>query len=422
MNYDIIVVGGGAAGFFAAINCAEKRPDLKIAILERGASCLEKVRISGGGRCNVTHGEFIPRPLTANYPRGEKELLGPFHRFMTGDTMAWFEERGVSLTIEEDGRVFPSSNTSESIITCFEEQARLYGVEVLVKQALKGLYKEEKWHVQTHISQFTATKVILATGSNPKIWKMLQELGHTYSKPVPSLFTFNCKDERIASLPGLSTLVQLELLSDEGKPLKTSRGKRADRGGTSGALLITHWGFSGPAILKLSAWAARELQAVNYQFKLKVNWVPDHDAQTIMAYLENLKHTNAKQQPGSGTYFNLPRRLWQQLLAATTIPAEKRWADLTREELNQFAEILTQSRFNINGKSTFKEEFVTAGGINLKEVDFKTFASKKAENLYFAGEILDIDAITGGFNFQNAWTGAYLVAEAVAESILKSIN
>lgn len=414
MNYDVIVVGGGAAGFFAAINCAEKRPDLRVAILERGSTCLEKVRISGGGRCNVTHGEFVPRSLATNYPRGEKELLGPFHTFMSGDTMAWFEERNVPLKIEDDSRVFPTSNSSETIINCFEDQARILGVEILIKHSLKAISKKTQWHLETSNGDFTADQIVMATGSNPKIWKLLQSVGHSFVDPVPSLFTFNCKDERIAGLPGLNTHAEVALLNEKGGFLKTKRNKRADRGGSQGPLLITHWGFSGPAILKLSAWAARALKEENYQFTIKVNWLPDLAEEDVLENLQNLKFENPKQQLTTTSAFNLPKRLWQSLVLAST-PEGRRWADSTKDELKALAGNLTSSYFTINGKSTFKEEFVTAGGINLKEVNFKSFESKKVQSLYFAGEILNIDAITGGFNFQNAWTGAYIVAQAIAE-------
>ncbi|WP_031427526.1 NAD(P)/FAD-dependent oxidoreductase [Flavimarina sp. Hel_I_48] len=416
MNYDVMIVGGGAAGFFTALNLAERNPSLRIAIIERGASCLEKVRISGGGRCNVTHAEFLPRPLSVNYPRGEKELLGPFNRFMTGDTMAWFEERNVPLKIEEDGRVFPTSDSSETIINCFEAEAEKYGIQILLKHALKDLRKtSENWYLSTSSGDFSAKKVVFATGSNPKIWKLLAGLGHSYTSPVPSLFTFNCKDPRISELPGLTTNVEVQLLASGEEIVKNGRSQRVDRGGLPGPLLITHWGFSGPAILKLSAWGAHELAEMGYTFKIAVNWLPEHSPETALKHIEATKITLARQQVSTNVPFDIPKRLWQKLVAATLKDENRRWADLNKQEMLDLTDQLTHSVFSVAGKSSFKEEFVTAGGINLQEVDFKTFGSKVHPNLYFAGEILNIDAITGGFNFQNAWTSGFVVANAIQE-------
>lgn len=405
MNYDVLIVGGGAAGFFAAINIAERKPGLRIAILERGATCLEKVRISGGGRCNVTHAEFLPQPLSINYPRGEKELLSPFNRFMTGDTMAWFEDRGVPLKIEDDGRVFPTSDRSETVINCFDVATRKYGIDVLVKHALKNINKNNAhWDLSTSAGDFTAKKVILATGSNPKIWKLLSALGHSYIPPVPSLFTFNCKDNRIADLPGLTTTAEVQMLDKNENVLKNKRSQRVDRGGLPAPLLITHWGFSGPAILKLSAWGAQELEQAGYQFKIAINWLPDHNPDSVLHIIETFKMKLARQQVNSTSSFDIPKRLWHNLVTAAIADGNRRWADLTRQEMTDLTQELTRGIFPISGKSTFKEEFVTAGGIDLKEVDFKTFESKIQPGLYFAGEILNIDAITGGF----------IVAEAIA--------
>ncbi len=405
MNYDVLIVGGGAAGFFAAINIAERKPGLRIAILERGGTCLEKVRISGGGRCNVTHAEFLPQPLSTNYPRGEKELLSPFNRFMTGDTMAWFEDRGVPLKIEDDGRVFPTSDRSETVINCFDVATRKYGIDVLVKHALKNINKNNAhWDLSTSAGDFTAKKVILATGSNPKIWKLLSALGHSYIPPVPSLFTFNCKDNRIADLPGLTTTAEVQMLDKNENVLKNKRSQRVDRGGLPAPLLITHWGFSGPAILKLSAWGAQELEQAGYQFKIAINWLPDHNPDSVLHIIETFKMKLARQQVNSTSSFDIPKRLWHNLVTAAIADGNRRWADLTRQEMTDLTQELTRGIFPISGKSTFKEEFVTAGGIDLKEVDFKTFESKIQPGLYFAGEILNIDAITGGF----------IVAEAIA--------
>ncbi|MGB3776114.1 MAG: NAD(P)/FAD-dependent oxidoreductase [Leeuwenhoekiella sp.] len=418
MNFDVVIVGGGAAGFFSAINIAEQCPDLKIAILERGATCLEKVRISGGGRCNVTHAEFLPRPLSTNYPRGEKELLGPFNRFMTGDTMAWFEERGVALKIEEDGRIFPISNTSESVISCFTNAAKGQNIQILNKCTLKKLnLTDTGWELVTSHGDLRANKVVLATGSNPKIWNLLSTLGHSHIPPVPSLFTFNCKDERIADLPGLSAIAEIQLLDLNAEVLKNERSQRVDRGGNIAPLLITHWGLSGPAILKLSALGAHELNQMGYNFKIMVNWLPDHTIDSLSESLYSFKNERARQQIQTTSPYNLPKRIWQNLIKNALNEENIRWADLNKQQIAEIVKSLSQSIFTISGKSTFKEEFVTAGGIDLKEVDFKTFESKLHSNLYFAGEILNIDAVTGGFNFQNAWTGGYIVAEAITEKL-----
>ncbi len=400
MNYDLIIVGGGAAGFFTAINAAENNPNLKIAILERGKEVLSKVRVSGGGRCNVTHAEFIPNELSKNYPRGEKELKGPFHTFMTGDTMDWFDRRGVALKIEDDGRIFPISDSSETIINCFLSEARRLNVEVLKNHAVKSFQeKNEKWLVVTSQGDFTTSKLMIATGSNPKIWKLLQELGHDTIDAVPSLFTFNIKDTRIKDLPGVVTEASVTVKNSK----LTSEGP----------LLVTHWGMSGPAILKLSAWGAIELNALDYNFEINVNWLQHYSAQDAIEEIKELKNNNPKQQVFKYAQFELPKRLWQSLVLASGIQKETRWADLNKSQMDELSGQLTQGIFQVKGKSTFKEEFVTAGGINLKEVNFKTYESKKHKNLYFAGEVLNIDAITGGFNFQNAWTGAFIAAQAI---------
>jgi hypothetical protein len=406
-KYDIIVIGGGAAGFFTVINAAGLNSDLKIAILERGKEVLTKVRISGGGRCNVTHAQFVPKDLTLNYPRGEKELLGPFHSFMTGDTIAWFEERGVSLKIEEDGRMFPVSDSSQTIIDCFISETKRFNIDVLTGQSVKTIIsKNDTWNITTTTSAFLAKKVVVATGSNPKVWKLLENLGHSVIPPVPSLFTFNIKDDRISNLPGIATEASVKVILENGKTLESE-----------GPLLITHWGMSGPAILKLSAWGARLLEPTKYHFTIEVNWLLDKSSKEILENLLELKLTNAKQTIQKYAQFELPKRLWQSLVNASGILTGEIWADISKEKLHQLANQLTEASFQVAGKSTFKEEFVTAGGVKLKEVNFKTFESKICPHLYFAGEILNIDAITGGYNFQNAWTGGYLVAQAITKDI-----
>ncbi len=400
-KYDIIIVGGGAAGFFTAINAAESNPGLRIAILERGKEVLSKVKVSGGGRCNVTHAEFIPAELVKRYPRGEKELRGPFHKFMTGDTIGWFQKRGVELKTEEDGRMFPVTDSSETIINCFLKECRRLNIEIRTGQSFKGFRRNaNNWEVSTNTDVFETDKLMLATGSNPKVWTLLEKMGHTIVDAVPSLFTFNIKDERIKDLAGITT--EAEVLV---------KGEKLE---SSGPLLITHWGMSGPAILKLSAWGARELNNLDYNFRIIVNWLPGYTSEDIIEELKQFKFSISKQQVSTRTQFGLPKRLWQTIVKASSIAADTNWADLNKDQIISLAEELTSAEYSVNGKSTFKEEFVTAGGIDLKEVDFKTFESKLHKDLYFAGEILNIDAITGGFNFQNAWTGGYLAAMAMS--------
>jgi predicted Rossmann fold flavoprotein len=403
-NFDIIIVGGGAAGFFTAINIVEKNPKLKAAILERGAEVLQKVRISGGGRCNVTHACFEPNELVKFYPRGEKELRGPFHQFCSGDTIEWFEKHGVELKIEADGRMFPVSNSSQTIIDCFLKATQKLGIAVLTGQSVQSIFNpevsgENLWKIETQSENYLSEKLILATGSNPKVWEMLQNFGHAVVSPVPSLFTFNIKDSRIKELPGVAAQVTVKV-----KDTKLT---------STGPLLITHWGMSGPAILKLSAWGARILHDKNYQFTIFVNWLNDEDTADVEKKLKELKQEHAKKSVSKKSPFEITNRLWESLVLASGIEVETKWADLSKTQLQNLANQLTNGTFQVNGKSTFKEEFVTAGGIDLKEINFKTMESKLHKNLYFAGEIVNIDAITGGFNFQNAWTSGFIVANAI---------
>jgi predicted Rossmann fold flavoprotein len=400
---DIIIIGGGAAGFFAAINIAEQNPELSVAILERGKEGLQKVKISGGGRCNVTHAEFVPSELVLNYPRGEKELLGPFHTFMTGDTIAWFEARGVELKIEEDGRMFPVTNSSQTIIDCFLNEAKKNHAEVMYNHSVKSINaKEQEFSIETSHGNFSCEKLVVATGSNPKIWKLLEDLGHTIVQPVPSLFTFDIEDKRIKDIPGVVAKdVEVKVI---GTDLASE-----------GPLLITHVGMSAPAILKLSAFGAIELAMLNYNFEIEVNFIKQ-DSESCLNHLKNLKQELAKKRVINSAQFELPKRLWKQLVLASHIDETERWADVNKQQLDALASQLTQAVFHVTGKSTFKEEFVTAGGVDLKEVNFKTFESKRIPNLYFAGEVINVDAVTGGFNFQNAWTGAYIVAKAILNS------
>jgi predicted Rossmann fold flavoprotein len=334
-NYDLIIVGGGAAGFFTAINIVEKNPKLKVAILERGTEVLNKVRISGGGRCNVTHACFEPNELVKFYPRGEKELRGPFHQFCSGDTVEWFEKHGVELKIEADGRMFPVSNSSQTIIDCFQEAIKKLGIAVLTNQSVQSIFKKDAlWKVETQSETYITEKLILATGSNPKIWEMLQTFGHAIVSPVPSLFTFNIKDARIKELPGVAAQVSVKV-----KDTKLE---------TSGPLLITHWGMSGPAILKLSAWGARILHDKNYQFTIFVNWLNDLDAEEVEKNLKELKLEHAKKAVSKKSPFDLTNRLWESLVLASGIESETKWADLSKIQLQNLSNQLTNGTFQFN--------------------------------------------------------------------------
>ena len=399
-SVDILIIGGGPAGFFTAINAAKNIPKAKIIILEKGKEVLGKVKVSGGGRCNITYAEYDPKVFTQFYPRGQKELLGPFYNFMSGDLIAWFEQRGVAFKTEKDGRIFPVSDSSQTIINCLLDQVNQLNIKVYKGCGVNKITKEDtQWHVETKQGSFKTKKLVIATGSSIKTWRLLKELGHSIVSPVPSLFTFNINDSRIKDLPGVSTEASVEVINQKLK--------------AQGPLLITHWGMSGPAVLKLSAWGARSLNTLNYSFSIKINWTGTMTNQEVIEQLLAIKLKNAKQNIIKYPRLGIPKRLWQNLAKASGVSPQSSWAELTKKTLLILAEQLSSGIFHVEGKSTFKEEFVTAGGIELKEVNFKTFESKLNKNLYFAGEVLNIDALTGGFNFQNAWTGAYIVANAI---------
>jgi len=412
---DVAIIGGGAAGYYAAIQTAMLNPSLRIALFEKGALGLEKVKISGGGRCNVTHDAMEPDYLVTHYPRGEKALLGPFHHYGPKEVIAFFETQGVPLKIESDGRMFPVANTSQAILDCFTSLREKLGITLYSKTAVKSIepLNASGWNIITATETYCAKKVLMATGSSPKMIRMLQELGHGVEATVPSLFTFNIKDPRIEGLAGLSTPAVVHLKLPGIKQKKALHAK--------GPLLITHWGLSGPAILKLSAWGARLLYGLDYNFTISVNFLPEYKhAQEVLEALHTLKKKDSKKTLMKWVPFGLPKRLWQSLLMHIEIPSDIIWANMTKSQLQSLAEILSASDFEVKGKSTFKEEFVTAGGIKLKEVSFTDVQSKKFPGLYFAGELLNIDAITGGFNFQNAWTTAYLAAKGMVQSLKKS--
>ncbi|MCB9257572.1 MAG: NAD(P)/FAD-dependent oxidoreductase [Chitinophagales bacterium] len=408
--WDLIIVGGGAAGFFTAINLKEREPNLSVLILEKDKELLKKVKISGGGRCNVTHACFEPKELVKFYPRGSKELLGPFHQFCTGDMMAWLDERGVPTKIEEDNRVFPESNESQTIIDCFLELASRYQVKISTLSRVDKIEKLEHWRLVCGSQELECKNLVMASGSSPKVWDLIdRDLQHSIVPPVPSLFTFNCKDERIQDLMGISVPhARVKIINEKLQ--------------AEGPLLITHWGLSGPAILRLSAWGALRLNALQYHFKIEVNWLGFESLEECRETLIEYKTLHSKKSVSKHCPYNLPKRLWESFVANALAGKEKNWADLSKQELQNIAQNLVACSLEIKGKSTFKDEFVTAGGVALEEINFKSFSSKLHPNLYFAGEVLNIDAITGGFNFQAAWTGAWLIAQDLATNASASIE
>ncbi len=403
-TWDVIIVGGGPAGFFAAIRCAELNPRLKVLILEKAQQTLGKVIISGGGRCNVTHACFEPAQLVTYYPRGGMALRGAFTRFQPADTVKWFGARNVSLKTEADGRMFPVSDSSETIANCLRESAKSAGVTVRTGTSLLNVKKMRVggfWleiRNGTEVSNLQTEKLLLATGSDAKMREIIESLGHSIEEPVPSLFTFNVKDARIDGLAGVSVenvTVKMDALTQRGP------------------LLITHWGLSGPAVLRLSAWGARELFAKKYRAALTVNWLGDVTFDKALEILQRNKDwkENARKKVAAHPAFSqIPVRLWKQLVQFI---GDKNWADVSKTELRKLAAELTAGEFKISGKGQFKEEFVTCGGVRLDEVDFKSMQSRITPNLFFAGEVLDIDGITGGFNFQSAWTTGWLAGSAL---------
>ena len=411
--YDVIILGAGACGLFTAINIAEGAPHKRILILEKGKEALGKVRISGGGRCNLTNGEPNLREFVKNYPRGNRELLGAFSRFSNKDTVKWFETHQVALKEEGDGRVFPLSNSSQTIIDCFLSLAKKYNIEILYKQNVHAFsFEEEEWKVQA-AEVFHSRNLVVATGSNPKVWQLLSQLGHTIVPPVPSLFTFATEDSFIEGLAGVSKEVNAKLLAPDHSSLKIPL---LEKQGLVGALLVTHWGFSGPVVLRLSAFAARDLAQLDYKFALQINWLAEEEilsSEEALSILQEEKQKHPRKELQNHCPFNLTKKLWNKLLERSGALPHLLWAELNKAQLHALAHTLTHSIFPIEGKATFKEEFVTAGGVSLKEIDFKSFRSKLFPTLYIGGEALDIDAVTGGYNFQNAWSSGYLIAEGV---------
>ncbi|WP_133944638.1 NAD(P)/FAD-dependent oxidoreductase [Epilithonimonas xixisoli] len=394
----IIIIGGGAAGFFTAANLDENK--YYVTILEQNGDVLQKVKISGGGRCNVTHACFDPRDLVQFYPRGNRELLSVFTKFQPGDTMDWFETRNVPLKIEKDNRVFPTTDSSQSIINAMIDEVRNKKFEVKTQVSVSEIIKQDdEYLIKTKQGDFVADIVIYTTGSSPKSLKIIENLGHKIIEPVPSLFTFNIKDDLLKDIPGTSFAnAEIQIPS-----LKTEE---------SGPLLITHWGLSGPAVLKISAWEARKLAQLKYQFEIEVNFISTPISE-VEKQFKDFKNSNPKRTVGQSKIFDVTNRFWNKILEVCKIDPEKQIANLSGKEMNHIFEYLCQKKLRVSGKSTFKDEFVTAGGVDLKEINFKNMTSKILPNFYLAGEVLDIDAVTGGFNFQACWSEAWLISQDI---------
>jgi len=411
MSKHLIVIGGGAAGFFCAVNAARLNRHLNVTILEKSNKLLSKVKISGGGRCNVTHACFDIGEMTKRYPRGSRFVKKAFHQFFTTDTIEWFEERGVKLKKEEDGRMFPVTDSSQTIIDCLMREANKYGVRIRLNKEVKSVHVQSStFNLQCSDGEsIKADFVCIACGGYPKssMFDWLRELDHSIEEPVPSLFTFNIPNHPITRLMGVSV---------GNAKVKVSHSKLADEG----PLLITHWGFSGPVILRLSAWGAREFAIGKWQFAISINWLPEYSEQSLQEKFRQLRFEMASAKMINRNPFGLPQRLWEFLLEQSGIKTETRWADLPSREQNKLIKNLCAGEFEVKGKTTYKEEFVTAGGVLLSEVEPATMMSKKIPNLYFAGEILDVDGITGGFNFQHAWTSGFVAAKSLSEKIIRT--
>jgi len=403
---ELLVIGGGAAGYFGSVAAAEARPGARVLLLERGPQPLAKVRISGGGRCNVTHSCFETRALSNRYPRGARPLLSAFARFQPTDTIRWFESRGVALKTESDGRMFPTTDNSETIIECLQTAARAARIDVRLRTGVEALRPVAGGGWEAPLSNgetVRAKKVLVATGGckpgGPMTW--LAALGHAVVPPVPSLFTFHIEAPWVRALAGLA-VPQAEV-SVPSTALKEI-----------GPVLFTHWGLSGPGILRLSAWGARDLASAEYRFPLRINWCPTFHAEQVQALMQSTRAGQPGKAVVNTPLFGLPSRLWEVLTELSGITAEVRWNQLPRPGVLALIETLLRTELPVSGKSMNKDEFVTCGGVSLKEVEFKTMQSRLHESLFFAGEVLDLDGITGGFNFQAAWTTGWIAGRAMA--------
>lgn len=403
---ELIVIGGGAAGFFCAVNAARMHPGLRVTVVEKSNKLLAKVKVSGGGRCNTTHACFEIPELVKRYPRGQNFVKKAFHSFNTNDTISWFAERGVQLKTEADGRMFPITDDSQTIINCLLKEADKYGVQIRLQCEVQSITAAANgFELQTSAGRMRANFVCIACGGYPKsaMFEWLRKLGHTIAEPVPSLFTCNMPGNPVTQLMGVAV---------ERAAVKVAGTKLAEEG----PLLITHWGMSGPAILRLSAWGARQLAEMNYHFTLLVNWLPGQTEQDLRNAWQSYRDEYAGMKTGNKNPFGLPNRLWLYLLTTSDINPDTRWAEIPAKEQNKLIRNLTAQEFPVKGKTTFKEEFVTCGGINLSEVDPNTMQSRKQPGIYFAGEILDVDGVTGGFNFQHAWTSGWIAARSIASA------
>ncbi len=404
--FDLTVIGGGAAGFFGAINAAQQNPKLKILLLEKSTKLLSKVKVSGGGRCNVTHHCFEPTPLSQHYPRGQKELKKLFRAFDAKKTVAWFERLGVHLKTEDDGRMFPITDDSQTIIDCFLNEAKRFSIQIETSCGVEE-FVQEKNRFLLHTSNeqtYQSKKVLIAMGGHPQAsaYQWIEQLGHTITPLIPSLFTFNDSEKKFKDLMGIA-------VADA--EVKIAGTKFLERG----SVLITHWGLSGPAVIKLSAWTAEYLHQEKYTFTALVNWTGKLGEDELRTLLQQHKAKHGKQKIISNPFFGLPLRLWERLVELAEIDSVKIWGEASNKDINKLIEFLIRCPFAIKGKTTFKEEFVTCGGVDLKEIDLETMQSKKMPGLYFAGEVLNLDGETGGFNFQAAWTTAYLAALSISK-------
>lgn len=400
----VAVLGGGAAGVFAALAIKAANPNLHVTLLEKSAVLLAKVKVSGGGRCNVTHACFDPRQLVLNYPRGSKELIGPFTRFQPRDTIQWFEARGVELKTEGDGRMFPITDQSSTIIDCFLAEANKLNVEILLRQKIKKIHRQnDQFAIDLEGKTLGCGSLLLATGSHVDGHNLARDFGHTVIDPVPSLFTLNIPDSPLLDLAGIS--VPKAVIKLAGTSIEQS-----------GPLLLTHWGFSGPAALKLSAWGARIFHQHQYKIEITVDWLPDLKKEALLNQIQKFRKETPGQQIAANPLFQLPKNLWKRFVSLSGIGETKKFAELSNDAIHKLVDLLKSGIFQVNGKTTYKEEFVTCGGVALDEVNFKTMESRLCKGLYFAGEVLDVDAVTGGFNFQNAWTTGWIAAQAIAAS------
>ena len=403
-KYDLLVIGGGAAGFFGAITAANQKPSLKIILLEKSTHLLAKVKVSGGSRCNVTHDLTDKKAFSEKYPRGGKHVFKLLHQLGVDDTVDWFRQRGVELKTEADGRMFPVTDRSQTIIDCLMREAASYGIEIRTSESVLEILREvDGFQVKTSSATIQTKNILIATGGHPKTegFNWLADMGFKIEPPVPSLFTFNLPDHPLKDLMGVAQEVRISV---DGTKLRET-----------GPMLITHWGFSGPAILRASAWGARELAGLNYNFTVRINWMPELNPEDIREWLQKQRISSGKRLVVSRIFDSLTQRLWEALCSRAGINSEVKWAELPAKNFNRLIETITADAYHVKGKTTFKEEFVTCGGVSLNEIDSQTCESKKIPGIFFAGEVLHVDGITGGFNFQHAWSSGFVAGKAIGK-------